>query len=779
MNVNTTVLTRNDSSIEENKIPEGHVKSIGDLFELQKAIWRHENEYWFGITPTHDWNIKAEADRALNYAVEHFWNNGTCEFKKLLESGKCNDFDCFVPGSYELCYDNSGIICLYGTFKWKKTKRSGGEETIERRSPIAYLPCPDDLCWYLGDSRYVLRINATNNYGAIRRIENFCYYQKMWKYDIENDAIIPIGYDPEEKDENGNAIFDPFKNLTYVNKEMISAFAGVNPDDLTEEKFYKTLKILPEWDSSSVYNFKFDWVDGMFDMVRTSKRFANPTMRVPVAIHVVKMFTSHYKRNERGTTESANNNLILTNSDLFALENARTVIYKNDFNSNFFFTDTERFFDSFKTSTNKSAGKSRLILDQVFVKDGKLWVKIDDNIYDMFTLHASDVKYIAQNKEASIPKGKSLSVLSSSNFGGNNAPKRIMMTAKLRAQAVNVVGERDPFTHEVPARIVFGDWKGFNFGDSIIISRSFARKLRSKKQKKIRIDNEQFRFLESKYKIGNQMSISDLQYIARSNMFNNYRNIIIDNLENDLLVISADAPFSVGDKLTNLHGSKGIVSLILEDSKMPYIKEDIGNFPAGPFDIIVSGLSVYRRKSLGQLFEAWASAMGYDDVNSVADAVAKYSNEMKEFSERSIVYMNDSNGNPIDPEGVIKPIGINVILRLDHDSVGKQSLSYVKSNYARMLKFGEMELLNLAARSLWNIMNEIDIRSICKHHNAFEQIFNMQKTGECCNEPANALRFFNTLRCIGFDFNIANPNIGYTNWTTKKTVLDDEEVVDE
>ena len=81
-----------------------------------------------------------------------------------------------------------------------------------------------------------------------------------------------------------------------------------------------------------------------------------------------------------------------------------------------------------------------------------------------------------------------------------------MMTAKLHAQAVPTAGESDPFTHETPARIVFGDWKGFNFGDSIIISKSFARKLRSNKSRKIHLNLEQWNYLKEKYSAENQAS---------------------------------------------------------------------------------------------------------------------------------------------------------------------------------------------------------------------------------------------------------------------------------
>lgn len=56
-----------------------------------------------------------------------------------------------------------------------------------------------------------------------------------------------------------------------------------------------------------------------------------------------------------------------------------------------------------------------------------------------------------------------------------------------------------------------------------------------------------------------------------------------------------------GDKLTGLHGNKGIVSLILDDHKMPYNKET-----GKPYDLLLNPASVTSRVNLGQLMEVAA-----------------------------------------------------------------------------------------------------------------------------------------------------------------------------
>ena len=71
--------------------------------------------------------------------------------------------------------------------------------------------------------------------------------------------------------------------------------------------------------------------------------------------------------------------------------------------------------------------------------------------------------------------------------------------------------------------------------------------------------------------------------------------------KNIRLLVRSVKPLEIGDKLTGLHGNKGIVSKILDDHEMPYIK-DTGK----PVDILLNPASVTSRINLGQLMETAA-----------------------------------------------------------------------------------------------------------------------------------------------------------------------------
>lgn len=67
-------------------------------------------------------------------------------------------------------------------------------------------------------------------------------------------------------------------------------------------------------------------------------------------------------------------------------------------------------------------------------------------------------------------------------------------------------------------------------------------------------------------------------------------------------ILRSIKPLEIGDKLTGMHGNKGIVSLILEDHEMPFLKET-----GKPVDILLNPASVTSRVNLGQLMETAAA----------------------------------------------------------------------------------------------------------------------------------------------------------------------------
>jgi DNA-directed RNA polymerase subunit beta len=71
--------------------------------------------------------------------------------------------------------------------------------------------------------------------------------------------------------------------------------------------------------------------------------------------------------------------------------------------------------------------------------------------------------------------------------------------------------------------------------------------------------------------------------------------------KNIRILVRSVKPLEIGDKLTGLHGNKGIVSKILEDHEMPYKKEN-----GEAVDILLNPASVTSRINLGQLMETAA-----------------------------------------------------------------------------------------------------------------------------------------------------------------------------
>mgnify|MGYP001074600852 FL=1 len=716
-----------------------HVKKI---FDIRIDYWVSQNIKFFGIYPR-DWSIFSEdtIKEELKKDAKDYWNcEEPCEIMQMILSGQiCRDNKKLVKDSIELIFNNlSECVDVYGTFDPKG--KNNKDDYVTKL--IMSLPTPDiNLCWIINKLKYTPRITTFRDMSLIRREKDNIKQPNKWVFNTKTKEFTILA-----KDKNGKPVkLDPFKSLTYKSVRLLRALLG---EELTRENFEEALCKVPEFDKNSIYMFSFKHLSAFFNYVRLGKRFASPLKNIPLAVNLAFL-------QQNGDIYDVNNKLVISQNPIYSLESFSTIVYKTKYNFNFTYEDATLFFDAFKTSTNKSAGRQRLLLDNIFVKDDMLWIRTEDGAeYDMYELM---MKPELQTQ--------SISTMSTSLFCNNNTPKRIMMTAKLSSQSIPVIGQINNFTNNIPARVVFGEFEGWSFADSILISESFAKKLTS-----IQILPTEIRKRDKGFdKIVAKISMKDykLNFEDLCNLFPSVNRLILKNYEKPeiynynmispniiKLNIRIELPFLPGDKLTNLHGSKGVVGLIIPDDEMPRLKNDIGNFKAGPFDVIISGLSVMRRNSLGQLFEAWANASGIEfkkGEDFIKKAVMKYSKEMKEFSEKSIIVFKGKES--------IKPCGIINMIRLHHYATTKASISYIKTNSNKMLKLEEMIKLNLAANGCTKILTELGIRSTRKHSSAFKMIYDMMKDRKLPRNILPSLNFNRILHSMGVDMRLSGKSL--------------------
>ena len=441
---------------------------------------------------------------------------------------------------------------------------------------------------------------------------------------------------------------------------------------------------------------------------------------------------------------------------MFSLENYRLVVNKYipkdgaTFIPIFSYTDTKGFFDPYKTSTSSSsAGRQRLLTDEIEVKDGLLWY----NGKHMF-------EYMVEGTAPNLD----ISSISNSPYCHNNKSKRIMMNSKMLAQAIEVKDEKDSLTHRIEARACLADLKGYTYADAIVISESFAKKLTSHQKDRISIENssELFDVLMDKFEKDEELTLEDLKEMLPLKsipILDKYKNVKIVNIEKinkykSFITYEYDLPFGLGDKISNMHGAKGVVGLILPDDKMPVLKHKVGNIEPGPVEVVVSSFSTIRRGSLGQIFELWDKASNKNTERG-KDLIGIVSKENKEEM------VNYSANSILEFEGVesIKPVGIMDIVRVHHHSSTKVSESHLKPYLVKSLKLGEMEKLNLIANGAKNILKELSIRSVSKHIGAYRMAMEMQETLELPENPILSLKFARLLKSMGYSIQLDGVDI--------------------
>ena len=706
---------------------------IKELFDKELAYWTQANQKFLGVSPINEEDDFADIQAQIDADCEKFWNTEKpCKLAQNLNIGLLNaDADKQTPNSYKLKLNfHSMCIDIYGQYD-------------DKLLIIGAMPTPcNDLCWIINRSHYVTRVTAIKDYyGCIGKKDFNTVRGEGWEYTIAENTFTCIVNAEDRKFEP--TVDEIFKNhLSNRSRMLLTAVLG---EKLTKENFVKGLRLIPMFASDSIYNYKFSRLEYFEDAVLNSKKYAQPTKKILIGINTIiasksKQYTT--------TGEKLEGCLVRSESKIFALENFRTCanIYNNNtasaFQPAFTYSDTNGFFDSFKTVTSKSAGRQRLLLDNVVVKDGLLWIEEKGKMHNMY-------EYL------NMPQDKRLSCLSEAPFCNNDKPKRIMMNAKMTSQAVPLADETDDITHRINARVGFTDLEGYTSADSIIISESFAKKLRTFDSTILYLNNKSkiYLALEKIYNADNNIDIETLTMLFPNKNYAillGYDNVKIDRIDNvDVnnvrVFISWEIPFRLGDKITNLHGAKGTVGLILPDDKMPCLTKKVGKMEAGPLEVIISGFSTMRRGSLGQIFEAWARAsdINYEGKDYISIMIEKYGKSMNTYAKNSIVEYNGIKN--------VIPVGINYIMRLYHHASTKVSCSSADHGYTRTLRFGEMEKLNLVANDCPNILKELGIRSITKYVGSHKMVNEIEETRTLPKNPKISMQFLELLKSIGYE----------------------------
>ena len=121
-----------------------------------------------------------------------------------------------------------------------------------------------------------------------------------------------------------------------------------------------------------------------------------------------------------------------------------------------------------------------------------------------------------------------------------------------------------------------------------------------------------------------------------------------------------------GDKMAGRHGNKGIVSRILPESDMPFLKD------GAPVDIVLNPLGVPSRMNVGQLLEThlgWAAkALGFYTVTPVFNGAdeSEIQNCLQEAAlpvDGKVVLYDGYTGHPFDQKVTV---GIIYMLKLNH-----------------------------------------------------------------------------------------------------------------
>lgn len=281
-------------------------------------------------------------------------------------------------------------------------------------------------------------------------------------------------------------------------------------------------------------------------------------------------------------------------------------------------------------------------------------------------------------------------------------------------------------------------WYGYNIEDGIVISESMSKKYEYIKTKIYRSNN--VKIINKYIKMGDKVCLGDALYKTYNEKEMKTIDIIysedegiVKYIEHDInhikIIIIKQSYIKVGDKMTSMHGQKGVVSLIVSDDNMPYYFK---NNTKIIIELIINPHAFPSRMTMGQIKE-----MGDKEeevyihnkklINNIIVGKCKYYSLRHQVDDK-IQYRNKGN----------------------YDIINKQPITGRKNKGG--IRFGQMERDILIGIGAWNSIKElwnIDRTKTywCEKSGVFNPI--------CCKKEIEINQYFliclSYVRALGFD----------------------------
>nr|CAC08226.1 putative RNA-polymerase [Schwanniomyces etchellsii] len=347
----------------------------------------------------------------------------------------------------------------------------------------------------------------------------------------------------------------------------------------------------------------------------------------------------------------------------------------------------------------------------------------------------------------------------------NNPPIRAMFASNMIKQAImydkrnirDLLPMSKSLINNIDFEVLVGimPWYGYNIEDGIVISESLAEKY---KYTKTRVYNSIGKTIDVYVKKNNKILKGDILFkIFNPNEIRTVTSVyaeddgIVKNIIQDLnkikIIISEIKPLKVGDKLTSLHGQKGVISLVLKDSEMPYFKKENTNIH---LELLINPHAFPSRMTMGQIIEMgniekYLYIKNQKIKNKIIVGKCKYL-ALRHQVDDKLQYRIDGN----------------------YDPISKQPIRGRKNNGG--LRFGQMERDILFGLGAYNTLKELwsvdrSIIKVCPKTGIIND------NNDCCKIDHEINQGFiiclSYLRGLGYDIRLKNNQYSICNLDTE------------